>query len=227
MAFGFYQLFRPRFPVGVNKAFPYINLTNPTQLPFTLAQVKLFLRVADPTSTTEDLLLTTMIQAASDYCQKYTKITFYTTTFLTYRDFFSWSFELRKYPFQNSFQPIIEYLVDTTWTLVDRSIYFTTNETLKYSQIELVPGTTWPVNYTLNFFRDQSVRITFIAGLGEDSTTIPGGLQMGMLNHISAMYENRGDCSTCDTGSCGMFLPVESKIEYDMWKIRSIGPSRQ
>lgn len=232
--YAFYQLGAPRFPVGTDKQFPYIPINPPTTLPFTLDEVKNFIKFVDPGDGSQDALITSMIRVASDFCQKYTKITFFTTEFVTYRDYFTWTFQLRKYPVQQdsytvgpiTTAAIVEYLVDRIFTPVDPTLYFLTYAYLAYPYIELWPDSLWPTNYTTSFFRDQSVKITFKAGLGDDATAIPDGLKIGMLNHIAAMYENRGDCSNCDASTCANLLPVESRNEYNIYKIISVGPSR-
>lgn len=224
MIYGLYPYGYGGYNLGIDKAFPYNPINPPTTLPLSLSEVKSFLRVANPLDTSEDALLTMLIQTASDFAQKYTKLTFFTTEFETYRDIFTYAFQLRKYPVQEVL--IVERLVDQIFVPVDPLIYFLTKSNLNYPFITPRGNLTWPTQYTPSSCQPQSIKINFVAGFGDAATDIPAGLRVGMLNHIAAMYENRGDCSNCDTSACSGSLPTETRNEYNMWKIISVGPSR-
>jgi len=216
-----YMSLSPYGFTNVDQNFPYVPINPPSTLPLTLEEVKSYLRL-DPTDTSEDALLLLMIEAASDFCQKYTKLTFFTTTFDTFRDIFSATFQIRKYPVQSVTE--IEFTPKgQTPIVIDPSNYTLLPSTLSFPYVEMnaiesvLPSV---------FLCLLTIRIRFVAGFGDDPSDIPAGLRLGMLQHIAAMYENRGDCSGCDSKSCELLLPTEAKNEYDIWRIRSIGMVR-
>jgi uncharacterized phiE125 gp8 family phage protein len=195
--------------------FPYFVITAPVGLPIALADVKEHL-LLDPTDTLQDNNLTRMIRAAASFCESYTRRTLLITEFRTFRNLFTSTIELRRSPFKllNSFQ----YSVSGSFTDVDSSLYYTTQE-IDFSNILLVKDELYPIDIDEKF---QSVKIEFNAGYATDSTelsTLQPQLYLAILNHIAALFENRGDCDAAPIMSS---LPNASKMFYDSIRILEI-----
>ena len=201
-------------------AWPYIVTVAPTTLPLTTNEVKEHLRL-DLDDKTQDALLKILIKTATDYAEKYTKIDFITRTYETLRDSFADSLELRRTPLQSVIK--VEYLQDGSFVTVSTDIYFATSSNT-FSHLALKKSQVWPTNEDL---QEQSVKITFKTGYGNTLSSVPDSLREGLLQHIAAMYENRGDCgegrvSGGTFASAQKFLPVDAQLIYDMYRIRSI-----
>jgi uncharacterized phiE125 gp8 family phage protein len=201
----------------IDKAWPYTVTVAPVNKPLTLLEVKTHLRI-DTSDASEDTYLNLLIDAVTEYAEKYTKRDFITRTYKTLRDCFWDSLEIRRNPIQSV--SIVKYLVDDVLTLVSTDVYFLI-ESNTFPHLSLKVNQVWPTNED---DREQAVEIIFVSGYGDDPTDIPEKLKLGMLNHIADMYENRGDCDE-SSGISGMterLLPKESKLIYDMCKIRNI-----
>lgn len=199
------------------KQYTYTVLSGPATPYIPLALVKQHLRIpiAD---TSEDDYLTLLVSVVYDYAEKYTKRTFLTTQFRTFRDTFDLCcFVIRRSPLQSVEQ--IQYLVDGVWVTLPTATYYNTVES-DYSRILQVDGESWPVWPVNNIStRQQSIRIDFTAGYGDDYTDIPADLIIAMLQHIANLYESRGDCSEA---ACGAAIPAAARTIYDIYKIRDI-----
>jgi uncharacterized phiE125 gp8 family phage protein len=75
------------------KDYQYKALKRPATLPLSLTEVKAFLKV---TTSTEDDLISTMINSVVNYAESYTHIEFITKQFRTFRDCFYFPIEIRK-----------------------------------------------------------------------------------------------------------------------------------
>jgi len=189
--------------------FPYFVLVPPAILPVTLAEVKTQLRL-DPSDTSQDTFLTLLIESTTLCCEQITRRTLITTTFRTLRNSFSPAIELRRTLFQTLLA--FEYKVDDAFVAVDPTLFYTTFEK-DYSKIILRVNERYPEE------RDdilQGIQIEFDAGYGSLATDIPPNLRLAILNHISALYENRGDC---DAASIENSLPNTSRMIYNKFRI--------
>lgn len=201
--------------------YSYKLVTAPINTLFILDDIKNYLRL-DTGDTSEDNLLLSFQSSAVSFIEKYTNRTLLTTTFKTYRDVFFNSqncsyfdrygydyWELRKSPLQ-SISSIKYFNKSNVLVTVDTNIYYNTLEDI-YSKILL--------NYSLKFPSDasnklQAIEIEFIAGYGDDATSVPDELKNAVLMLISAMYENRGDCiqSTCSQLANGSIKQLISQF---------------
>ena len=201
-------------------AWPYIVAATPTTLPLTINEVKEHLRL-DLNDKTQDALLKILIITSTEYAEKYTKRDFITRTYETLRDSFANSLELRRSPLQSVTK--VEYLQDGSFVIVSADIYFATASNT-FAHLALKEGQSWPTDEDL---QEQSVKITFKSGYGNTLSSVPDSLREGLLQHIAAMYENRGDCNDGRV-SGGIFagaqklLPVDAQLIYDMYRIRSL-----
>ena len=162
-----------------------------------------------------------MIIAATEYAEKYTKLDFITRTYETLRDVFGNSLELRRSPLQSV--TTVEYLQEEVLVTVSTDVYFVTTSNT-FPRLALKENQSWPTDEDQ---QEQAIKITFKSGYGDDPADVPDVLHMGMLQHIAAMYENRGDCDEgrVSGGTVSMalkFLPVDAQLIYDMYRIRSI-----
>ena len=209
-----------RFNCNNSVAWPYIVTAAPTTLPLTVNEVKEHLRL-DLDDKTQDALLKILIKTATGYAEKYTKIDFITRTYETLRDSFIDSLEISRTPVQSGSK--VEQLQDGSFVTVSTDIYFATNSNT-FSHLALKENQTWPTDEDL---QEQSVKITFKSGYGNTLSSVPDALREAMMQHIAAMYENRGDCgevrvSGGTLGSAQKFLPIDAQLIYDQFRIRSI-----
>lgn len=201
-------------------AWPYIVTVPPTGLPLSLDEVKDHLKwsLADDS---QDAYFKILIKVVTEFAEKYTKREFITRTYQTYRDTFSDNLEIRRSPLQSI--TTIEYLVGGVFATLSTDIYFATLSNT-FSRLVLKAGQVWPTGLDL---QEQAIKITFKSGYGNDLSSTPQALREAMLQHIAAMYENRGDCSE-NRVSGGIlagaqrFLPVDAQLIYDQLTIRSI-----
>ena len=209
-----------KFNCNNSVAWPYIVTVAPTGLPLTVDEVKDHLRI-DQDDKTQDTLLKILIKTATTFAEKYTKKDFITRTYETFRDSFYDNLELRRSPLQSV--TTVEYLKDDVLTTVSADVYFATNSNT-YSRLALKVGQVWPTDVNA---RAQAVKITFKTGFGNTLESVPDELREAMMQHIAAMYENRGDCddnrvSSSLGGSAQKLLPVDAQLIYDQNRIRSI-----
>jgi len=198
-------------------AYPYIIILEPVNLAVSLDTVKDHLKID---GTENDAELTLLIKAATRIAENYTRRTFINTGFRTYRCCFLDCFELKRSKFQALEK--YEYLKDGTFTIVDSSLYYITSDTA-YSKILLKDGSSYPSDIDMN---EQAIIIEFVAGYGVDEEDIPYDLRLALLNHITALFENRGDCdcvSAVTTVPSTQNLPATSRIVYDQYRILDIG----
>lgn len=165
------------------------------------------------TNTDQDVYLTQLILAAAETFEKYTKLTLIRTGYRAFRNSFCASFiQLRRGPLLELAS--IQYLLDSVPQSLDLSDVFAT-ESNTFAKIYPAKGNEFPVSD--NF--PQSVQIDFFAGFGDTSDDIPADVKIGMLNHIAAMYTDRGDCDDC---SCDALLPKQSMLIYDLYRVIDI-----
>lgn len=193
---------------------PYIVTQSSDKQALDLNSVKKHLGI-DLCDTSMDTLLILMVQTVSDFVERYTRRILLTTQFLTLRDGFPLCITLRKSPFQSLVR--FQYYYNGVLTTIDQSLYQITRSN-DYVSIKLLGDNQWPTDIDN---RSQSVEIEFKAGYGDSPSDIPISLKMGMLNHIAALYANRGDCS-CDQDGAQTYLPNTTKLIYDQYKIYDI-----
>lgn len=179
--------------------------------PVTLAQVKEQLK--DPDDSDE--YLTLLIKSATQFFERFTNRILINTGFTTLLDFFTQAIELRRAELVSV--DSFEYLVSGVLTPVPPADFYNTFET-DYSRIIFNTITSMPQNKD---DRLQSVQIVFTSGFGVDETTVPPDIQLALLQHITSMNENRGDCSaggTCTRES----VPESALAVYERYRIGSI-----
>lgn len=208
-------------PLGnpnVHRLYTYSLVTGPATTPISLSEVKAFARL-DASDTSEDTFLTLLIETAVDYAEKYTKREFINKTFITYREDWESSFELRRSKLQ-SITSIKYYSDASTLNTVSSSLYAHTSDT-DFSMVYLLPENSWPS--TTLYTAPRAIEITFVAGYGSSASDVPAALRRALLEHVLVLYENRGGC---EDGSCAELLPKNVKALYKQYRINEINGNR-
>jgi uncharacterized phiE125 gp8 family phage protein len=197
------------------RAYSYHVIAEPIELAVSIAKVREWLKLSPTEPSDDDLEL--LIRSATEFAECYTKRTFINTTFRTYRDFFECCIKLRRSKLQTI--TLFEYSVNDVFIIVPATLYYTTNETA-FSKIVLKTNKQYPDDIDEKL---DSIKIEFVAGFGANSTDIPYKLRIALLNHIAALYENRGDC---DQNLSDKFLekslPATSRLAYSQSRIMDL-----
>lgn len=202
----------------------YTLVTGAGALPVSLADVKTSLKV--PSSiTADDNLITALIKVAASSFEKATGRDLINKTYKTYLDAFPCGnslyyysgisslslnyndngIKLRKSKLQSITS--IKYYIDGVLTTWDASNYYFT-DLPDYASIYLVENKTFPVIDT----RKQAVEIIFVVGYGTADTDMPEDAKQALLQMVSYLYENRGDCANSDDMNAATQLFSQFKI---------------
>lgn len=194
--------------------YTYDVTSPPAQTPITLAEAKQQLRI---TGTAEDALITQYIQAATNYAENFTRRDFITRTYRTYRDCFpsyygfygygNVGFEIRRSRLQSIVQ--ISYLTESGTSIVSPSVYYNTLQS-DYSWVLSNPGQSWPDDAEKKL---QSIFIDFTCGYGDNPSDVPEDIRVALMEIVTALNENRGDCSgdACSANTCSGLAPGSAK----------------
>lgn len=200
--------------VRFTQPYTYDITIPPVNTPVSLALVKEHLKI-ELINVLQDSYLTLLIEASTDFFQKYTNRVLITTEFQTFFDCFRQSFELARSRLIGLVS--FEYLSDGSFIPVDSTIFYTTKEA-DYSRIIISDIQDFPTDKDDQF---QSIRVKFTAGFGAVNTDIPSDIKIALLNQIASMYENRGDCNNCDCGDISN-LPIATQNTYRQYRIISL-----
>lgn len=217
MSFPFYFDFGLPFYSSRYPKIDYVLLTGAPIVPVSLDEMKAQARV-DPTITSEDTYFTMLAKAAVTAAENYMRRDLINKTYYAFMNNFPWSSSTGIELTRSKLQSItaIQYLVSGVLQTVSSSTYYITNNT-DFGSIYLVNGQGWPADTDV---RKQAVRITFVAGYGTLATDIPEEIKIGLLNHITFMYQQRGDSGDAGFSSS---IPQLSLDIYDQFKIYSLG----
>lgn len=201
-------------------------ITPPASEPVTAENAKSFLRVD---SSADDSLITNLIKTARIFCEEYTGRALINQTYEFYIDSFSeidtplWEgirigADINLYknyislprPPLYSVTSIYTYDDSDNGTLFPTASYYV-DSVAQPGRIVLRNGQTWPSSLrTAN-----AVKVTYVAGYGSSSTDVPESLITGIKEHISYLYENRGDDQITRD------IPVIAKQLYQPYRILS------
>ena len=202
----------------------YTLVTAAAELPIALADVKLWLKIPS-TLTADDSLITAVIKASGGYFEKITGRDLINKTYKTYLDKFPCRDDISYYSGVSPLLPAlkdngiklrksklqsitsIEYYIDSVLTTWASANYYIT-DLPDYSSIYLIENGIFPVVD----YRKQAVKITFVAGYGADATFVPEDVKQALLQMISYLYENRGDCANSDDMNAATQLFSQFKI---------------
>jgi uncharacterized phiE125 gp8 family phage protein len=193
--------------------------------PLSLPEVKPHLRL-DLTFTDDDVYIGALIKVAREYCEKYQSRTYITQTFDLYLDEFP--NELERYralgelrernyrPFTDFHQMAIKLKRPPLQSVTSVKYYdqYGVANTLDPSAyiVDLVSepgrilpayGLTWPTTLLQPV---NGVAVRYVAGYGDDATTVPQGVKQSMLMLIGYWYENR-EAATLEKG-------VSQRLEF-------------
>ncbi len=202
----------------------YDLITGTSTLVVSLNEVKTNLRI-DLSNTSEDTLITNLILAATNYFELKTGRDLINKTYATYLDNFpgnssgyaplmygnnyNCAIKLKKSRVQSITS--IKYLVDDIEVTYASSNYYFTKEADNFPQIFLKQDSSWPSDLDN---KAQAVTITFVAGFGTSGSNVPYSIQQAILQLVTYLYENRGDCScSCETA------PFWIQSSIMTWKI--------
>lgn len=195
--------------------YTYEVTVNPTTTAITPAEVRAHAHInIDPSITDE--YITLIIKAATAFAEKYTKRTFINTTFKTYRDYFSDCIELRRSKFQSLVS--FKYFVHDLLFDVDTNLYYVTHEK-DYSKIILHEDETYPTDIENKV---QAIEIEFVAGYGTSGSAFPSDaedLKIALLNHVTYLFENKGDCDLTSMENIEDAMPNTTRLIYQQHRI--------
>lgn len=197
------------------QAFPYVVTTPPAGDPLfvSLADARAYLRL-DADDPTDDEL-TAFIKASQAAVERFTRLTLFTTTFTTKRDFFSSEIVLRRAPLQSV--TTVKRQVSDAQTEVANTVYKAIDEdVINWGSIVLKAGQIWPSDQDAE---RRTIEIAFVAGFGVASTDLPPDLIDGALRVLADLFENRGDCSCA--GALASMSPT-AKMLLGRFKIMEV-----
>ena len=158
-------------------------VTPPTALAVTLAEAKAHLRVTD---STEDLLISAMILAASETAEQITGRAIMPQTWELALDAFPSAFELTRVPALSVVS--LKYLNEAgVLTTLSPAAYSLNNvNDFGFAYVEPAYATDWPTT------RDtaNAVTLRFTAGY-VDAAAVPESIKAWLKLQVSAMFENR------------------------------------
>ena len=216
-------------PIFADRAYTYKVTAPPEVTPITLSEVKSFAKIS---TTTDNSLITMMIEAATEQAEKFTRRDFITRTYKTFRDSFpgdfqglrsmvhrvnaftdsgNHGFEIRRSPLQSI--ESVKY-IDTTGAVIviPTTVYYSTLEE-DYSTLLTQQGQSWPDDEAEQL---QVITVEFKTGFGDEATDIPGDIRNALLQHVTWLYENRGDCDD------GTNIPPAAKRTYLQYRIENL-----
>jgi len=167
------------------------RITDPASEPLTLSDTKLYLRVDN---TDDDTLITNLITAARMIAENWLRRSLITQSWkLAYDLGIPESIWLPMGPV-TSLTSVVLVNMDSTTQTIDSSTYW-----LNAAQNALI------MFGCLIGFR---IEITYTAGYA-DADNVPMPIKQGMLAHIAAMYDNRGDAGddVLPAQSVGLYTP--------------------
>lgn len=190
-------------------------ITEPTQEPLSLQEVKDYLRVED---STDERTIRPLIETARRFCEEHTGRTLVQTTFRQFLDSMSDHIPLNEGmttgPDLNYYRNYITLAKSPLVSITHVKTYNDSDEATTFSsskyyvdnarepgRIVLRNGETFPLSLRVA----NAIEIEFISGYSSISQ-IPEPLKVGMLQHIAFMYEQRGDMG--DYQNASVFPPM-------------------
>ena len=178
--------------------------TAPTTEPVTLQEVKEYLRVDD---STDERIIRPFIETARRFCEEHTGRALMTQTLVLHLDAFEdvddplWE-GMRTGPYINYYKnyvvlprsPVVSVSHVKTFDDADTESTFASSKYFVDTQrnpgrLVLRDGETFPTGLRVA----NGVEITYVGGYGSSSSAIPSPIKVGMREHITFLYEHRGD----------------------------------
>lgn len=152
-----------------------------TASPVSLAVMKSYLKI---TVTADDVLIQSMIDAATEWGEKYTGRDFRAITWDLLLDRFTDRIELRRDPVATI--TTVKHLVSGSFVTVPAATYYL-KKLVQSSEILLNEDQEWPTD-TDN--REQTIEIQFVTEGYRCQESIIDAIE----RHVAFWYRNRGDC---------------------------------
>lgn len=160
------------------------KLVSAAASPVDLATMKAYLKKS---TTADDLLIQSMIDAATEWQEKYTGRDFRAITWDLLLDCFTARIGLRRDPVDTI--TTVKHLVSGSLVTVPSTVYYL--KTLpQFSEILLDEDQEWPTDTD---DREQVVEIRFVT----EGYRCQESIKEAILRHVAQWYYNRGDCSDC------------------------------
>lgn len=179
----------------------------PASEPVSLAEAKAHLRVD---GTDEDTLISSLLAAAREYAETFTRRQLVTAT---------WRLSLDAFPCEpcitlpnarlQSVTSITYYDADNALQTIDSGDYYVDAEN-EPGRIVLSPAAGWPTTYD----RPNAVQITFVAGYG-DAADVPEGIKAAIKLWLGDAFENRGSIIVGTVSS-----QIELTVDRLLWPYR-------
>jgi uncharacterized phiE125 gp8 family phage protein len=159
--------------------------SQPAAEPITVSEAKAHLRVDH---TTDDTYIESLITASRVWAERYQARAYINQT---------WKMYLDAFPVQGYIPiPIAPLSSVTSITYVDINGDTQTLDAARYqvdskvqpSRVYLAPGVSWP---STRFEQKNAVTITFVAGYGATSASVPASMKHAIKMLVSDMYQNR------------------------------------
>ena len=188
--------------------------TGPAVEPLTVAEAKLHLRVD---ITDDDAYIGTLITAAREWVEAYLDRTLITTQLiLRAAEFPTEELELARPPMATAGTAtavVITYtLADTTTATLSTALYRVDRTTTPGNVAPVINGT-WPSDVIEDA---NAVAVTYWAGYGPTSASVPATIRHAMLMLIGHWYEQRSAVLTA-TISKPLEFAVESLLASNNW----------
>jgi len=191
----------------------FYELTTPGTVPVSLADMKAYMKV---TALSDDVLITSMLAAATRWGENYTGREFRANVFTLLLDSFTDRLCLRRAPVDTIIS--IKHLVAATLTTVAASVYYLKANT-QFSEILLNEDQAWPTDTDS---REQAIEVIFVTKTYPDIESIATAIK----RHVAYWYSNRGDCGSSGGAkgcSCGDAAQASgATIVYDQFRISRV-----
>jgi hypothetical protein len=213
----------------------YQLITAPTKLPITLAELRNELKV-DSDNTVDDALMYGLIRTAVDSCENYTRRSLMTQTWTLWLDRFDtrpepwWDgvrdgslselvghkryIEIGKSPVQ-SVTHVKTYDDNDSATTMSSSDY-QVDTVSRPARLALRNGKTWPATVLRPL---NGIEIQFVAGYGDNESSVPQALRQGMLKLCVHLYENR---EQVNIGNIVTTIPFGVEALWGQYKVQSL-----
>lgn len=149
--------------------------------PLSVDDAKVFMKVS---SATDDALIASLINATTEWGQKYTGREFTANIWTLLLDEFTTRITLNRDPVASV--TTVKYLVSSTLTTVSDTAYYL-KKLVQCSEILLEEDKEWPTDIDN---REQAIKIEFVT----KSYYCTNEILEALKRHVAFLYSNRGDC---------------------------------
>jgi uncharacterized phiE125 gp8 family phage protein len=203
------RMYLTRFQTPLTPALRLTRTSDPANDPVSLADAKNHLRVD---ISDDDTLISALITAAREHVEEATRRALITQTWRLSLDQFPADdeIELPRPPLQSVSSIIYTDKDDTTSTLAT-SVYEVDTDG-QPGRVKLAYGEDWPSD---TLAETNPVKITFVAGYGDNASDVPQRWQQAILLLVGHWYENREAIVTGGGIPKELPLAVQSLIQMD------------